>query len=433
MMKISKKSRLLILYILIIILFSYHWRGKIWLNLGLVNLVRIKDDCLDKSAVKKDLTSTQIDCSTTSILISNGVDNIKQSLSWQPDCGSCYRYLFLSYKVAGKTADAEDAIFHAVELNPTEQLIQFYVANWYFENGNIEKAVIAWRVADAYNYLVNIGKLYLDNSDFNTSEQYLKLAVMVSPNLPKAYIYLGMSQRGLGKKDLAALAFHRASLLENMNMSTKYYYDGLAYWLEGNYSSSIEYYMKAIDNGKSCGTCYFDLGAVWFEIGDLDDAAAILRTGAQQIPTDYFIKRLLGDVYRQKGECQEALYWYREAISIDPDTFSPWMGRGMCFYSQEEYAQAIESLNIALSNRIEDFDVYYWLGKSYFNLGEYQEAIGVYENGLSIIDNYQYHLALGETYEKLGESNFAIEQYQKVLEMDTGNETALQRLRELKH
>lgn len=85
---------------------------------------------------------------------------------------------------------------------------------------------------------------------------------------------------------------------------------------------------------------------------------------------------------------------------------------GLELYNLGEYEEAIALYNKAIgleSKGIEDIEVcYYNRGRAYFKLGNYQKAIGDYSIAIEISPQQKYYSDRAVTYEMLGENEKAM-------------------------
>ena len=127
--------------------------------------------------------------------------------------------------------------------------------------------------------------------------------------------------------------------------------------------------------------------------GEVEDAREEVRNN----PDDAKAHATLGLAYYNAGRHQEAIESYRQAIRINDSGYIAavaWCGLGMC------YGDFVAS-----------------------GLGKHQEAIGAFQNALSVDPNMDgAHCGLGLVYVLVNDKNRAIEQY-KILK-NLGSELA---------
>jgi outer membrane protein OmpA-like peptidoglycan-associated protein/tetratricopeptide (TPR) repeat protein len=95
--------------------------------------------------------------------------------------------------------------------------------------------------------------------------------------------------------------------------------------------------------------------------------------------------RRLGDRYYDKGYgfYDQALEHFQKAHQYNPDNAPLNYKMGVCYLKTDQYAQAIELFNKALStDEHVAVDVYYWLGRAYHLNEQFDNAIGYYQRSL---------------------------------------------------
>ena len=103
-----------------------------------------------------------------------------------------------------------------------------------------------------------------------------------------------------------------------------------------------------------------DLGGLYAQNGQYDEAVKILQDGREKVPNNAEIPALLGAVYAQ------------QAAGVDPKE------------QQELYAKAGDSFGAAAEKEGQDEDLYLQAGQSYEQAGEPAEAIKYYNGYLDL-------------------------------------------------
>lgn len=83
-----------------------------------------------------------------------------------------------------------------------------------------------------------------------------------------------------------------------------------------------------------------------------------------------FIK---GDILRIRQNPEDALHCLNQAISIRPKA-SYYKAKGIIHYNLEEYEEAIDTFNCIVKDNTQDIDVYIYRMKSFYKLGQYEDA-----------------------------------------------------------
>jgi tetratricopeptide (TPR) repeat protein len=356
---------------------------------------------------------------------------LEYSTQWLPASSQVYQKLAEAYALSGRASQVLDALSRATELDPGNGMAQLRLGQWCAGLGDLECAVAAWRQGQVAQLVLWQGKSLLESGQLDDAELLLGLAVAAGPELAEAHWLLADVQRMAGEKSLAAQSYRQASRLTGRDTDTHHSLLARAYWMENDLRRAIEGYERAIALNPSMPVYYFELSTLYFEAGQTEEAIQVLISGVEEAPDYYLHHRLLGDLLRHEDRCQEAIYWYEQAIRIDEQQFSPWLGIGLCKYDEGSFEQAVRSFRKAETRNPQDANLHYWLGQSLAQLGDLQEAEKELMTAISMADDFRYHLALGDLYYRVGEARLALDQYVRVLEIQPDNPTVVQRVQEL--
>jgi len=154
------------------------------------------------------------------------------------------------------------------------------------------------------------------------------------------------------------------------------------------------------------GAIFFNLGYLYLEKGELDEAVTCLQKSLEFNPSDAKTHTLLGQVYMQKGLDSEATGEFQEVVRLAP----------------EEAAYAYEMLGeIFIRRGKPPQNTVVWFrnaGDLYLRHEQIEEAIRAYERILSFeSQNKEVLTRLGEIYAKQGEKDKALEIYKELAEI----------------
>jgi len=117
-----------------------------------------------------------------------------------------------------------------------------------------------------------------------------------------------------------AIQFYKLSI-ETAPSAEAYTFLGWSYSFLGQLDDAIQQCYKAIQVDPDFGNPYNDIGAYLIEKGQLDDAVPWLKRAitAKRYTSYEFPHLNLGRVYEQKGDWQQAIFSYREALRVNPN------------------------------------------------------------------------------------------------------------------
>ena len=138
-----------------------------------------------------------------------------------------------------------------------------------------------------------------------------------------------------------------------------YFRLGYSAYQREEYDICINYIEEAVKINPEMIEAHYWLGRVFYEIGRLNDSYSswrkVLKIDPQYPRAEYFLNKV------------------EKAIQFGKDAYESYEA-GFKLYEQKLYEDAINKYRLAV-NRNKDFSVaYYWLGRIYFEMGNYKEA-----------------------------------------------------------
>ena len=109
--------------------------------------------------------------------------------------------------------------------------------------------------------------------------------------------------------------------LEAFPTAEAYTFLGWTYSFMGQLNEAIEECQRAISMDPDFGNPYNDIGAYLIELNQLDEAIPWFQKAmqAKRYESPAFPHMNLGRVYERKGQWDEAIESYKEAVTLNPD------------------------------------------------------------------------------------------------------------------
>ncbi|MEG4277042.1 TerD family protein [Microcoleus sp. MON1_C1] len=218
------------------------------------------------------------------------------------------------------------ALLEAIDSRtPVYNLAQNKLSNY-----RANRAVISQRVAIAQKAanFSNQGSLKVQKGDVPGAIANFTQALALNPNIPQAYLGLGIATGQQGNKQQAIYNYDRA-LQFNPNLAEAYFGRGQAYYELGNKQKAIGDYEQAIRVNPNYGLAYLERGAIRCMLGTKSQAVADFNQAGE-----LFSKQGDGKNYQLAqsfiNDCQEpiaeaAICDYRRKI----DSFGRPCGRAL--------------------------------------------------------------------------------------------------------
>ncbi|MEG3877066.1 TerD family protein [Microcoleus sp. herbarium7] len=163
------------------------------------------------------------------------------------------------------------ALLEAIESRtPVYNLAQNKLSNY-----RANRAIISQRLAIAQKAanFSNQGSLKIQKGDVPGAIAYFTQALGLNPNIPQAYLGLGIATSKQGNKQQAIYNYDRA-LQFNPNLAEAYFGRGQAYYELGDKQRAIGDYEQAIRVNPDYGLAYLERGAVRCMLGTKPEAVA---------------------------------------------------------------------------------------------------------------------------------------------------------------
>ncbi len=256
---------------------------------------------------------------------------------------------------------ARENLLKAASLNETVPEVYFYLARLNEDDGNFSLAIMNYKktydIKPSVDLLIHIGYLYSQKNDFREATTYLDKAIELEPGNSKPYFFKGLvyssrddfpsAEKFIRKaisinEDNDTYHFYLATVLEkqkklmesiealkksiqyNSRNARAYNYLGYLYADNNmNLDESIELIKKALEMEPSNGAYLDSLGWAYFRKKEYTLALKILLEAEQQLEKekspDPVVFDHIGDAYRETGDMQKALDYWKKSNSQKKD------------------------------------------------------------------------------------------------------------------
>lgn len=127
----------------------------------------------------------------------------------------------------------------------------------------------------------------------------------------------------------------------------------------------------------------------------------------------------IGFAYKKLGKHEEAIEFYKKAISFQPNEANGHFGLGIIYFELEQYTEAIEYFKETVRLRSDDFEAYFRLGYTYGKLNLYQEAIEAYNQAITLKPDHAFaHNNTGAMLATMGRYDEALKAYKEAIRHD---------------
>ena len=162
---------------------------------------------------------------------------------------------------------------------------------------------------------------------------------------------------------------------------------------------------------------------------EYDQGLRHLNRLRMKYPAHALIYYETGRSYLGKGQLDSASLSFRQSVELNPEFSASWFFLGEIQRRQNQYAQALESLNRALDLDEHMYEALNSAGIIYQIQGNHQKAIQFYEQSLAVLEYQPAILVnLGDCYLSKGDYNQAFSLYKTALQIDLPSARTFQKI-----
>ncbi|MFA6306204.1 MAG: tetratricopeptide repeat protein [Patescibacteria group bacterium] len=148
-------------------------------------------------------------------------------------------------------------------------------------------------------------------------------------------------------------------------------------------------------------------------------------------PTNPILAAELAKAYLNNNDAASAEKYFIKALELKADYYEAKFGLAKAYLKNKKDYLALNLLN-ELATEVYDAEIFYELGRFYYNHGEIAKAIDRFKLVLNIAPKHSNSLySLAVAYEAKGDTEEALKYYNQVLELNPGNEEVIKKIKEL--
>lgn len=254
---------------------------------------------------------------------------------------------------------------------------------------------------------------------------------LISPYLDNARkaLEVARSQGGVTTALDRAQTELSAALLLNPNSAPAHALMGEVQLLQGRLSAANESFQKALRILPGSRDPLLGLASIAIQRKDYPSAETHLREVVVANPKDWLANYNLGTFLFERGLTDEAEETLRKAIKLNEGRQSaPNTALAQLYLSRGEATAALMEAHRAIGIEKNAMNAYV-LGKAYFEVEQTDSAAQYFQRAILADPSFwQARAGMGLIFVESGEWKRCIESFQKVLEIEPGNEAAMQNL-----
>jgi tetratricopeptide (TPR) repeat protein len=145
-----------------------------------------------------------------------------------------------------------------------------------------------------------------------------------------------------------------------------------------------------VDESEIMAERNYNLALKFGDMGLINRGINTAKEALMHKPDMIKARNLLGFLYLQLKEVDNALIEFQKTIDIDRESFDARVGIGMACLSKGEIDYAIEVLTEAAKLNNKSSVVYYELGKAYELKGDKDSALSMYKKSLQLEEEHLF-------------------------------------------
>jgi tetratricopeptide (TPR) repeat protein len=235
--------------------------------------------------------------------------------------------------------------------------------------------------SEAIIHLMQSGATAIHRGKPAEAESFFQQAIAAAPNLPDAYLGLGMSELRQGKTGEAVEAIQKAVALAPQ-LPGAHMFLGIAQYQRNQMDAAIASLQIEVQIQPENVEALTWLGIVELGAGHAQEAVGPLDRAAALSPKDPNVLD-----YRGRAHTQVAEESFRALTALDPDSWRVHRALGEIAVQSKQYEQAIAEYRKALEKQPNDPDLYQVIGDCYQHLSRSDDAAQAYQAQLQISPN----------------------------------------------
>lgn len=318
--------------------------------------------------------------------IQEAITHYKTLAAHHPEKNNFQYNLACCYDMVGEYASAIAILAHLVLLNPKSVSMLRKLANVYLKVGKFlnakelyEKIILQGSVSHEIYY--EFAHICAKTNDSDKAEKILKKVIQLEPDFVPAHKDLGVIYLSKRLFDYAEDEFKKALQIDSENFEALFEYANFLH-ATTDFKKADEYYERALevnpDNYEAVGFCALNK----MLLNDLDTAYSMIEQVLNKVSNDGFMYFIAGKIKYLKNEFEDAKMYYIKSYELEKAS-----------------------------------DTEHMLGMCYFELGEYEQANGIFKHLLEQNPlNVNLLLCSAKCFDKLGKQDEALETLEKIVD-----------------
>lgn len=235
---------------------------------------------------------------------------------------------------------------------------------------------------------------YLGQQKLGKARKAARDALQLDPNYQAAHLLLGAIDPSFTPQETQTTTPPKSDPPVPPQQDTKpkqevHYELGIAYRDSKMYAEAIAEFQKAIDLDRDFVAAYTSLGAIYLEMGELDDAENAAREALRIDTNSQAARELLENVEQKRPAPLQTTPTDHESRGSTPSDAKQDLERGSVFLSNRQYNQAAAAFKKVIKADPNSVEAHYGLAQAYLEIGAFDDAKAATDEVLRRNPNHQ--------------------------------------------
>ena len=327
------------------------------------------------------------------------IKNIDLSKSIPDNISSTFRLISESFESSEQWEKAIEYYLHYVKINPNNDYGYAHIARCYDELEQIDDAI-----------------------------EFYKKAIDINPhNIYAITQYADVLVKKKGDNDSAinvldqGIKNNPTQPINTTNISWLFRLKGEIFWKKDETAESVDCYEEAVKNGGGTHAfCYLRIGHGYYKLNNHEKSISAFEKcyDLSDQYKDGFTYYWMADSLKRAKRYEEAIKYSQLAIDINDERINRF-AYSILGFSKLKVEDYQGSVSAYLNSSKDKWDLNN-LGKSYYALKQYENALNEFNNVIEIDPKYKwaYH-GKGDSHFQLAEFDEALKSYEKLIELSS--------------